>query len=75
MEILRAPFFCFIMCHTVLVTYGQYKEFVCLYAQHPVVVDGNLNEWHNAFFVDIEDEVGEMDNTVRIYAMWDTQNL
>lgn len=71
----RAPFFCLIMVHTVIATCGQDKEFVCLYTQHPVVVDGNLDEWYNAFSVEIADEVGETDNTVRIYAMWDKQNL
>ena len=75
MGILSALLFCFIIFHPVIATNGQYKEFVCLYTQHPVVVDGNLDEWHNAFFVDIEDEVGETDNTVLIYAMWDAQNL
>ena len=75
MVLLRALLLCFIISQLVSVTYGQHKEFLCRYTQHPVLVDGKLDEWHGACFIEIEDEMGETDNTVRIYAMWDTQNL
>lgn len=52
-----------------------YKEFLCKYTETSVMIDADLEEWRNASSIQIRDEKGKTDNKVKIYSLWDEENL